>query len=77
MQCSITALHLDSSKYLTAKDTHNTQTQTKHHKTSARLVNLRNITVVWEFDSSLFGDLSFTHYTGAFPPNFAIIFNLK
>ena len=77
MQCSIRALHWDSSKYRTAKDTHITPTLIKLHKTSVRLVKLRNITVVWEFDNSLFGAISYTHYTSAFPPNSAIIFNLK
>ena len=73
MQCSITALILDSHNYRT----HITPTLTKHHKTSVRLVKLQNITVIWEFYSSLFGAISYTHYTCAFPPNSAIIFNLK
>ena len=76
MQCSITDHHR-SSKYRTAKDTHITPTLTKHHKTSARHVKLWNITVVLEFNISLFGAISYTHYTFAFSPNFAIISNLK
>ena len=38
-----TALHESLSKYLTAQDTHGTQTLTKHHRFLSRLGNLLSL----------------------------------